>query len=79
MMNKFVMQKLVNYSNSLKRKKVSEPTNAKININGGSVSMSINGVPSIIEIEYSGIVNLRKALPPYFKIDATKDKIIIVN
>ena len=42
---------------------VVRPTDAKIYVGDSEIEMSINGIPSIIEIKYKGVCGLVNKLP----------------
>ena len=58
---------------------VVRPTDAKIYVGDSEIEMSINGIPSIIEIKYKGVCGLVNKLPLFFKVNFTKHSIVIIN
>ena len=67
------------YKKANDNKQTIHPASAKIIIGKNEVNLDIPGIPSVIEITYSGICNIGSLFPITFKVHLLKNKIIIIN
>ena len=67
------------YQKANEKYSVIHPASAIISVGDSEIELNIPGVPSVIEITYSGICNIGNQIPITCKFHLSKNKIIIIN